>query len=87
MQTQGPSTKKSTHAILTHQGADSRGKRKYNPVACENKDPKHSRLNKMRRQENMVQMKEQGKKKKKKTQDQINKEEIGNIPEKKSEKS
>ena len=41
----------------------------------------------MRRQENMVQMKEQGKKKKKKTQDQINKEEIGNIPEKKSEKS
>ena len=39
----------------------------------------------MRRQESMVQMKEQGKKKKK-TQDQINKEEIGSLPEKNSEK-
>lgn len=62
MQAQGPSTKKSTHAILTYQGADSRGKRKYKSAACENKDPKHSRLDEMRRHKNMVQMKEQAKK-------------------------
>ena len=41
-------------------------------------DPKHSKLNKMRRQRNMQQMKEQGNK----PPDQTNEEEIGSLPEK-----
>ena len=41
-------------------------------------NPKHSKLNKMRRQRNMQQMKEQGKN----TPDLTNEEEIGSLPEK-----
>ena len=41
-------------------------------------DPKHSKLNKMRRQRNTQQMKEQSKN----PPDQTNDEEIGNLPEK-----
>ena len=41
-------------------------------------DPKHSKLSKKRRQRNTKQMKEQGKN----LQDQINEDEIGNLPEK-----
>ena len=41
-------------------------------------DPKHSKLNKVRRQRNMQKMKEQGKN----PPDQINEEEIGCLPEK-----
>ena len=41
-------------------------------------DPKHSKLSKMRRQRNTLQMKEQGKN----PPDQINEEEIGSLPEK-----
>ena len=42
------------------------------------RDPKHSKLSKMRRQRNTQQMKEQGKN----PPDQTNEEEIGSLPEK-----
>ena len=42
-------------------------------------DPKHSKLNKMKRQRNMLQMEEQGKN----PQHQTNEEEISNLPKKK----
>ena len=44
----------------------------------EEEDPKHSKLNKMKRQRNMQQMKEHGKN----PPDQTNEGEIGDLPEK-----
>ena len=48
------------------------------PCSLQKEDPKHSKLNKMRRQRNMFHTREQGKN----TQNQINEEEIGSLPEK-----
>ena len=47
-------------------------------LQADKEDPKHSKINKMRRQRNMQQMKEQGKN----APDQTNEEEIGSLPEK-----
>ena len=50
----------------------------YEPAACKKENPKQSKLNKMRREKNMQQMKEQGKN----PPDQTNEEELGRRPEK-----
>ena len=59
-------------------GADSKNKGNYETLACKKEIPNHSKLNKMRRQRNMQQMKEQDKN----PPDQTNEEEIGSLPEK-----
>ena len=60
-------------------GADTRSKRNYNPAASLQKgDLKHRKLDKMRRPRNMLQTKKQDKN----PQNQVNEEEIGNLPEK-----
>ena len=52
-----------------------------NACSLQKGDSKHSKLNKMKRQRNMQQMKEQGKN----PPDQKNEKKIGSLPEKKSE--
>ena len=59
-------------------GADIKNNANDNPAACKKETPKHSKLNKMRRQRNMQQMKQQGKS----PPDQTNEEDIGSLPEK-----
>ena len=64
---------------LTHPNGDRHQKQQELQTCSLRKgNPKHSKLNKMRRQRNMQQMKEQGEN----TRDQTNEEEIGSLPEK-----
>ena len=56
----------------------SRSKKNHNPAACGKKTHIHRKIDKMKRQRAMYQMKEQGKTPEK----QLNEVEIGNIPEK-----
>ena len=75
-----PSTKKPTQATEATSPTGDRHQKQWELQTCSLKkgDPKHSKLNKMRRQRNMQQMKEQGKN----SPDQTNKEEIGSLPKK-----
>ena len=57
-------------------GSRHQKQQKLQTCSLQNRDPKHSKLNKMRRQRNTQQMKEQGKN----PPDQTNKEEIGSLP-------
>ena len=61
--------------IFIHQRADSRSKKNYNPAACSHI---HRKIDEMKRQRTMYQMKEQDKTPEK----QLNEVEIGNLPEK-----
>ena len=65
---------------LTHEGKDSTIKRNYDPPQPRMRkgDPKHSKLNKMKRQSGMQQMEENDKN----PQDQTNEEEISSLPKK-----
>ena len=75
-----PPTRKPTQATgqTSPTGGRDQKKEEIRPCSLGKGDLKHSKLNKIRKQRNILQMKEQGKN----PQDQINEEEIGNIPEK-----
>ena len=80
MQAPVPPTRKPTQATGPTSLTEGRHQKQeeLRPCSLQKEDLKHSNLDKMRRQRNMLQMKEQGKN----PQDQMNKEEIGNLPEK-----
>ena len=75
-----PSTRKPTQATEPTLATGDRHQKQREPRTCSLRkgDPKHSKLNKMRRQRNTKQMKEQDKN----ASDQTNREEIGSLPEK-----
>ena len=75
-----PSTMKPTQASEPTSPTGSRHQKQRELWTCSlwKGDPKHSKLNKMRRQRSMQQKKEQGKN----PPDQTNEEEIGSLPEK-----
>ena len=75
-----PSTRKPTQAteLTSLTGGRHQQQRELWTCSLQKGDPKHSKLNKRRRQSNMQQKKEQGKN----PPDQTNEEEIGSLPEK-----
>ena len=75
-----PSTRKPTQPIEPTSPAGGRHQKQWElrTYSLRKGDRKHSKLNKMRRQRNIQQMKEQGKN----PPDQTNEEEIGSLPEK-----
>ena len=75
-----PSTREPTQPMEPTSPTGDRHQKQQEPQTCglQKGDPKHSKLNKMRRQRNMQQMKERGKN----PPDQTNEEEIGSLPEK-----
>ena len=80
MQAPVPSTRKPTQATgpTSPTGGRHQKQEELRPCSLRKGDLKHNKLDKMRRQRNMIQMKEQDKN----PQDEINEEEIGNLPEK-----
>ena len=75
-----PSIRKPTQATEPASTTGGRHHKQWELQTCslQKGDAKHSKLNKMRRQRSMQQMKEQGKN----LPDQTNEEEIGSLPEK-----
>ena len=75
-----PSTRKPTQATEPTSPTGGRHQKQQELItwSLQKGDPKQSKLNKMRRQRNMQQMKEQGKN----PPDQTNEEEVGSLPEK-----
>ena len=59
-------------------GVDTRSNRNYKTCSLRNRDQKHRKLDKMRWQKNIFQMKEQDKT----SEEQLSEVEIGNLPEK-----
>ena len=73
-----PSTRKPTQPTEPTLATGGRHQKQQELRACslQKGDPKHSKLSKMRRQRNTLQMKEQGRN----PPDQTNEEEIGSLP-------